>query len=113
MTGPGLADLAIDITRATFLRAKSFKITKAVGLSVYRSVWLHETDDWLKPVYEVLKLHHHREVYQGIRDDPTMMFGKAVVSFYALADNEDELEENCEIMADYLRYLDPEQYGCA
>lgn len=97
---PTLAEFTLAVSKAAFLRAKSFKITKAVGLAVYRSVWLHETDDWHKPIEEALGMYHHREVYRHVRDDPAMMFGRAEIAVYALGETPEQAKQSEEAIRD-------------
>jgi hypothetical protein len=98
MSSPTLAEFTLEVSRAAFLRAKSFKITKAVGLSVYRSVWLHETDDWYKPIEKALGMYPHREVHREVRVDPSMMFGKAEHTLYALGETDEEAKHGATVL---------------
>lgn len=98
MSKPSLAEFSLAVSKHTFLRAASFKITKAVGLTVYRSMWLHESDEWHRPIAEALGMYHHREVYREIQDDPMMMFGKAELTIYALGETPEELEKSANLI---------------
>lgn len=111
MPSPSLAEFSLDVTRATFLRAMSFKITKAVGVAVYRSVVLHETDEWLLPIGEALGVYPHREVHRAVREDEGMMFGSAELSVYGLGETQQAADqaayEISTTLGDYIRFLDP------
>lgn len=90
---PKLSDLTISVSKSAFVRAKSFKITKAVGLYVYRSVWLAENDSWLAPVAEVLNKYPHVLVRVEIRKDEWMIHGEAEMKVYALGETDDEADD--------------------
>lgn len=102
MTAPSLADFTLEVSKAAFLRARSFKITKAVGLSVYRSVWLHETDEWHAPIYKALGMYPHREVYREVMEDPLMMHGRAELRVYALGETEQEAKDSSRTIRDMM-----------
>lgn len=111
MTNPSLTEFTLEVSRAAFLRAKSFKITKAVGLAVYRSVWLGETDEWHQPIADALGMYPHREVRREIRQDPDMMLGKAELAVYALGESDEDAEENEEIIRSFLGVICTELAG--
>jgi hypothetical protein len=108
MTAPSLAEFSLEVTKAAFLRARSFKITKAVGLSVYRSVWLGETDEWCDPIYEALGMFKHHEVHREVRHDPMMMHGRAELRVYALGETEQEVKANSGIIRDMVELVQSE-----
>ncbi|QHB38096.1 hypothetical protein KIY75_gp69 [Mycobacterium phage Noelle] len=81
--------LDLSIKRPGFLFAQTHKGPKGlVGLSVYRSVAVRDSDPAFEPVVDVIAEHNFRLAYSAEIADASMMFGKAEDSYYVTVDSE-------------------------
>ncbi|QBP31453.1 hypothetical protein KIY76_gp68 [Mycobacterium phage Miramae] len=81
--------LDLSIKRAGFLFAQTHKDANGlVGLSVYRSVAVQDSDPIYAPVTDVIADHKFQLAYSAQVADASMMFGKAEDSYYVTVDTE-------------------------
>lgn len=68
----------------SYLYAALMPLWGGIGLSVYRSPVLCETEDAYKPVRDVLKNNQHLKVWSEVVADESMMFGEAEHTVYKM-----------------------------
>ncbi|QBP31273.1 hypothetical protein SEA_BUMBLEBEE11_67 [Mycobacterium phage Bumblebee11] len=75
--------LSLSIKRPGFLFAQTHKDPNGlVGLSVYRSVAVQDSDPAYQPVMDILAENDFHLAYTAEVTDTSMMFGKAEDSYY-------------------------------
>lgn len=77
-------DIHLEVSRPSWLFARTQKVLGKVGLFVYRSVMVRDDDPMYAPVAEFLAKCRAEIVRSSEVDNPNMMFGRAEWRFYLI-----------------------------
>jgi len=86
---------SIEVNEPGWLHARTIgtigMIEGKIGLAVYRSGELRDTDPIYAPVAEFLEQNHHVLVREDVIPDPDMMFGSGLAQIYDVYPQTNEL----------------------